>query len=268
MAMAAEGCCHWLKFPEDEWEINATTYYNRGIVIWLWGVWGENHTPWCGNTQESSQEMEVDLNRLSHRHTSVIFIKVYCRKMLCFMAIGWIKFSLLNSDIHHSCSQSMNNNQIAHGTFNEQKQKEDLTLNAVKVNFKAWAQLWIPHFFKLLRKSDESALKRFMPLDLCSYCSGVRRFTVAVHPDTWICCKLIKCAHFSPFELLAVCFTDEMQRHRSSWEEVVAQDVSLSSAGLNWTEFTSLFQTMFITAAALGLAKSRQRHECAPPQGT
>lgn len=71
--------------------------------------------------------------------------------------------------------------------FRDEVRNDKLTLNTVEVNLKAWAQLCICYPFKLLGKSVDCTLERFMPLDLCFYCSGVYRFTVAAHPDSWIC---------------------------------------------------------------------------------
>lgn len=68
----------------------------------------------------------------------------------------------------------------------QQRRKDELTLNAVEVNFKSWAQLLIRNSFKLLGKSVDCTLERRMPLDLCFYCTGVYWFAAAVHPDTWI----------------------------------------------------------------------------------
>ena len=121
-------------------------------------------------------------------------------------------------------------------------------MNTVEVNFQAWAQLLIRHSLKLLGKSVDCTLERFMPLDLCFYCSGVWRFTVAVHPDTWICCKSKQSARCLLHE------TSTNFKNRSGREKEAVADrgvslslsldhrsqlttmcVSVSSAGLNWT---------------------------------
>lgn len=64
--------------------------------------------------------------------------------------------------------------------------KYELTLNAVEVNFKARAQLWILHPFKLLEEPVDCILEGFIPLDLCFYRRGENRFTVAGHPHAQI----------------------------------------------------------------------------------
>lgn len=141
--------------------------------------------------------------------------------------------------------------------------KEELTLNTVEVNFKAWAQLLIPHPFKLLGQSVDCSLKGIMPLDLCFYCSGVHRFAVAGHPDTWIGGKVKQTAASAHLNSWLFVPQEELQTHR--WRSkggsgclsftrslslclsrpqsrITTVHVSVSSAGLNWTEFTSLFQ--------------------------
>lgn len=119
------------------------------------------------------------------------------------------------------------------------KEKEALTLNTVEEKFKAWAQHWICNSFKLLGQSDDCTLERFMPLDLCFYCRGVYRFTLAAHPDTCVCCKLRQSARFSPFELLAVGFTAE--RKCKDTEAAEKWRLRMSHFPLQvWTELNSL----------------------------
>lgn len=146
-----------------------------------------------------------------------------------------------------------------------------LTLNAVEVNLQAWTQLLIRHTLKLLGESVDCTLERFMPPDLCFYGNGVNRFTVAGHPRRWIGWKLkqeVASAHLNVWLLVPrqeAQRTSERQQEKETTaarcvslalplslnhkSQIATTHVSVSSAGSNWTEFTSPFQTMHFTSS-------------------